>query len=329
MELADLPATARPVIGVSSAPLASTGSSTARINKWAQLLLSTNEPVPLPPEVFENWLASGRTNAADLLAARQAGGGKKYLLMALEKFPNDPRVLMAAVALDDSPEARRERLDRLRTVAPENALGDYLSARDHFKAGRVEQAIADLQSATGKGQFQDYMVDAIQNTEELLLQAGKSPAEAKALASTSALLPQMAQVKGLAQDIAALQRQYTAAGDHASAESLALVGLELSDHLTAGDGSRTLLGQLVGMAIDRLVVSPLDPERSYDFLDGTIPQHFEKLQSRRSEVKENAKAFEQWLSNANDADVMSYFDRLKLYGENDAMRWMRQRMAAP
>lgn len=107
------------------------------------------------------------------------------------------------------------------------------------------------------------------------------------------------------------------------------MGLELSDHLTAGDGSRTLLGQLVGIAIDRLVVSPLDPERSYDFLNGMIPQHFEQLQSRRSEVKENAKTFEQWLSNANDVDVMSYFDRLKLYGENDAMRWMRQRMTTP
>jgi hypothetical protein len=101
---------------------------------WLQRLLGENgEGSELPPEVFEQWLASGRTNAADLLAARQAGGGVDYLRRALTNFPNDPRVLFAASALDDGPEARRERLDRFKAAAPDNALADYLSARDHFQ----------------------------------------------------------------------------------------------------------------------------------------------------------------------------------------------------
>lgn len=304
--------------------LASAGPS----NAWIHQFLSNGDPTPVPREVFERWMASGRTNAEDFLAARQAGGGREFLLKALERFPNDPRVLLAAVGLDDGPDAQRERLDRFKNAAPDNALADYLSARDHFQAGRSEQAVADLIAASGKGQFADYLVDAIQNTEELLLQAGKSPTEAKALAASSALLPQMAQLKGLAQNIAATERQYIAAGDHAAAENLARLGMQLSEHLTAGEGSRTVIGQLVGMAIERLVISPLDAQRPYDFLNGSIPDHLEQLNARRAAVKEDAKLMEQWMQSATESEVMSYFDRFKIYGEREALRWLRRRMPA-
>jgi hypothetical protein len=293
-----------------------------------RLLSEDGEALRLPQEVIDRWLASGRTNAEDLLAARQAGGGSELLRMALTNFPNDPRVLFAASALDDGPEARRARLDRFKAAAPDNALADYLSAREHFKNGQPEQAQADLLAASGKSGFQDYVRDSIQNAEELYLQSGKSPAEAKALAATTALLPHLAQLKGLAQEMATLQRQYLGAGDAASAEHLAQVGLQLGQHLGTGEAANTLISQLVGIAVERIVLNPLDPERNYEFLGGSVREHISQLDARRAAVKQDTQLFDTWMRNATDADFISYFDRFKIYGESSAMAWIRQRQGA-
>jgi hypothetical protein len=301
-------------------------ASPAPATNWLQRLLSDDgEATRLPREVIDRWLASGRTNAEDLLAARQAGGGSEFLRMALTNFPNDPRVLFASTALDDGPEARRERLDRFKAAAPDNALADYLSAREHLKNGQPEQAMADLLAASGKSGFQDYTLDAIQNAEELFLQSGKTPAEAKALASSSVLLPHLAQFKGLAQEMANLQRQYVAAGDTVSAENLAALGLQLGQRLGTGEASHTLISQLVGIAVERIVLNPLNAEQNYDFLGGNVREHIEQLNARRAAVKQDTQLFDTWMRQATDADIVSYFDRFKIYGESSAMAWIRQR----
>ena len=295
-------------------------------NTWLQRLLSEDgEAVKLPREAIDRWLAAGRTNAEDLLAARQAGGGVEFLRIALTNFPNDPRVLFSSAALDDGPEARRERLDRFKAAAPDNALPDYLSAREHLKNGQPEQAVADLLAASRKPGIQDYTLDAIQNAEELFLQSGKSPAEAKAMASTSVLLPHLAQMKSLAQEMAVLQRQYLAAGDAASAENLAALGLQLGQRLSTGEAAHTLISQLVGIAVERIVLNPLDAERQYDFLGRSPREHIDQLTERRAAVRQDTQLFDAWIRQATDADVVSYFDRFKIYGETAAMAWIRQR----
>jgi hypothetical protein len=227
---------------------------------WIQRLLSGEDgSYEVPPEVIQRWLESGHTNAAELLAARQAGGGVEYLRKALAEFPNDPRVLQAAAGSEKDPAARRELLDRLKAADPGNALADYLSARSHFKAGQPEEALADMAAAGAKTRFDDYVVDAMQNAEDLYLYAGRSPAEATALGVSTVMLPHLAQLKGLAQDLAALGKEYVAAGDTASAQRLAQMGMQLGQELLEGDGSRCLINQLVGMAVENISLTPLDP----------------------------------------------------------------------
>jgi hypothetical protein len=297
---------------------------------WREQLFSLDmDARAVPREVLDAWLASGRTNAPDLLAMRQVGGGAEFLRLALTNFPSDPRVLMAAVALDDGPQARRERLDRLKAAAPDNALADYLSARDHLKQGRTDAAFADLAAASGKARFDDYVLEAMVSAEELYLQDGRSPAEAKALGTSGALMPHLAQLKGLAVDLAELQGQYLAAGDTGSAERLAQYGVELGGRLIEGEGSNTLIGQLVGVAVEKIVLKPLDPDRAYDFLQGTVNERQAALEMSKAEVRESSQHFEDWMRAASEAEIVGFFDRFKLYGEAEALKWLAQRRGAP
>lgn len=293
---------------------------------WVLRMLSeTNELEKIPREQLDRWLRLNGTNAASLLAARQAGGGSDYLRQALERFPNDPQVLFAALTLRDSPEEKQDRLERFKAAAPDNALPDYLSARNHFKNGQPEEAIRDLVAAVQKTQFQDYVVDAMQSTEELYLSAGKSPGEAKTLGVSSALLPHLTELKALAGDMAALQRDYIAAGDAASAENLARYGLALSKQLGSGEASRTLISQLVGMAIERKVLEPLDPSKAYDFIGVTPQERIEQIRQERSTISQSSSIFGQRIPTMNEGEIITYFERLKLYGERNALEWLNSR----
>jgi hypothetical protein len=320
-----LSANDRPPVRLPPVPPARPAQEAAPVKSLIEMI---EERGKLPPEVFGQWLDKGRTNAADLLAIRQVGGGEQYLRMALTNFPNDPRVLMAAVALNDGPDAQRERLDRFKKTAPDNALADYLSARDHLKKGNTEQAVADLLSASAKTRFEDYTAEAMQTAEELYLDAGRSPAEAKLLGSSSTYLPHLAQLKGLAQDMAALERQYLAAGDTASAQNLAQMGMQLGEQLSTGAGSRCLINQLVGVAVEKIVLTPLDGGTPYPFLNATVPEHLAQIDAFRDSVKQDAHLAEAWFNRATEAELMVYFDRLKLFGETDALTWLKQRQNA-
>jgi len=310
-----------------SRPQVAQDSHTAlTITNWLERVLIHGEmPEPPSPEQIQRWLEANRTNAASLLALRQAGAGINYVNEALKLHPDDPRVLVSALTLNDSEAVKRERLARFKEVAPENALADYVSAREHFKNGNPEKAIEDLMAASTKTGFDDYMVDAIQNCEELYRATGKSPAEAKALACSTALLPHLSQLKGLAQDIASLQSEYVAAGDSASAEALAQYGMQLSRDLVSGDGSKTLIGQLVGIATERIVINALDPATHYDFMSDTPSARLAQLEAQVGAIKADAHAVESWLPTATDDDIQNYFERLKLFGERNAFAWLEER----
>lgn len=298
-----------------------------RTNIFATLFDPEAEIPRIPEEVVNRWLAAGRTNAADLLAIRQVSGERKFLLQALTNFPRDPRVLMAASALRDDPEAARSRLDQLKQSAPNNALADYLSARNHFKNGRTESALADLAAAAGKSGFDDYSLDVNLGAEELYLAAGFSPGEAKAFGTANTLYPHLHALKGLAQNLSELEGQYVAAGDVESAARLAEYGVHLARQLTDSGGGKPLISDLTALSIVGLTLKPLPQDQRFDFLNGTPADILEQQRQTRATLTESSNYFPDFMRAAKESEVVAYFDRLKLYGEAEALRWMRSRMA--
>jgi hypothetical protein len=296
---------------------------------WLEQLVGTNGPTPVSQEVIDRWLASGQTNAAALLALRQAGAGKEFLELALRQFPDDPRVLLASTSLRDSPEVVRERMDRFRAADPHNALADYLSAWNELAAGDREKALEHLAAAGAKPGFEDYVGEAARTTEELYQSDGRSDAEARALGSSSALLPHLSHLKRLSNDLADLQKEFVAAGDTAGAEYVARMGLRLGEQLTRGPGSMTLVGELVGIAVEANLVRNLPQDTPYDFLGGDAAKYQADLKQRRADIRPLGGQFDAWLSQASEADVLAYFDLWAKHGERTALEWVREQAEVP
>jgi hypothetical protein len=284
-------------------------------------LVSGEVDLELSTEQWAEYLRRYGTNAETLLATQK----KDYLKLAAELFPDDPRVQYAVLTRELFPEARREWLDRFKHSAPDNAVADYLSARDYLKAGDRENALKDLANAAGKSRFDDYTLGQVQDMEDAQLSAGRTLFEAKVAASSELLLPQMVMFKNLAQEIQTVQKEYIGAGDAASAEALAQMGRALAQQLTHGGGSHTILGELVGLAAERIVLSQLPPDSHPSFLNGTVQQRLDEMTALRQDIRSLATVFGEALNTLSEPEIISYFDRMKLQGEHKAMLWLQNR----
>jgi hypothetical protein len=282
----------------------------------------------IPREKVESWLAKHNRNATSLLAAFRAMGDTNYLNEAATNFPNDPHVELAVLARDEFPADRRKWLDLFKASSPSNSLANYFSAQDYFKNGNTDAAVNELLAAAGKSQFDNHAMEAQLDAEELYLDSGKSPREAATFALSAMAeedLPELATIKHVDQGIADLMQQKLAAGDVDSTVNLAQMGMMIADKLNSGDSGKLLINQLVGMATEAIILSHLDQNTAYDFLDGQTPgQVLQMLKQQKAAFRELSANFQAAYPSMTEAELNNYSQRSQIYGEIDAMRWVVQ-----
>lgn len=298
----------------------------AATNLYARL---TNGEFPkVSLDQLEAYLAKNHRSVDALLGALRASGEDALLQEAKDKFPNDPRVQFAAAFKTESPEERRQWLEKLKQSDPANALPDYLLAAEHFRTGQAEQALQELTAAAAKPGMGNYVQDFIQNAEEAYTAAGIPSDEAKAIAAASALLPEQARLKQMGVDLRELAKRYQQAGDETSAQTVFEMSLNLGRRL--GDSPQsTLIEELVGMAIQRLTLNAMNPNAPYGDTGQTVQNQIAALDARRKGYKELTSKSQPILLSMSNQDVAHYFERTKLYGEVAAMRWVISKAPPP
>src|SRR5205823_10653958 len=197
---------------------------------WIARLLNGEENPRLSTEQVQSYLEKNHRSVGSLLAAFHATDDRTFLREAMEKYPADPRLDYVAWFRSQSPEERRQWLDAFKQSAPDNAFANYLSARDYFKSGQNDQAVQELLVAATKP-IQDYSLDFVQNGEEAYRAAGYSDAEAKMIATSTLLLPQLAEYKQVSLNLVELANAYRQSGDGASAQAALQMATKLGQRL--------------------------------------------------------------------------------------------------
>jgi hypothetical protein len=274
----------------------------------------------LTAEQVESYLKAARRNAASLLAAFRTTGNPALLEEAMQQYPNDPQVDFEAVFKEDSsPEQRRQWLDAFKQSAPDNALANYLSALDYFKAVQTDQAVQELIAADGKPQFQDYRLDRLQDDEEAYLAAGYSVAEAKASAFLSIALPDLRELRDLGQDMVGLANSYRQAGDEASALAALQMVANLGQQASTGE---YMIDQDLSRKVERNALRAMDPNSPYGGNGQTVQDRINQLTQRIAASYELTKQGDSLWQTMSDQDWISYTDRMRVFGEQAAMRWL-------
>ena len=170
-------------------------------------------------------------------------------------------------------------------------------------------------------------MDARLDEEELSRAAGRTALESIHVAGWAGdQLPELATFKSLANGINDLRKQYLDAGDSVSADNLTRMQLALASRLTAGERGNLVINHLVGLAVEAVALKQLDPNIAYDFLGGKTPtERADALKQQKQAFRESSKSFSATLANMTEAELLAYHDRMKVYGEIEAMRWLQQR----
>jgi hypothetical protein len=281
------------------------------------------------------YLAANHRNAGSLLAAYHTTSDRAFLEEAMAKYPNDPRVAYTAwfrggpyANEAEESQARRHWLDVLEQAAPDNSMANYLSAQNYFKSGQTELAVQEMQAGGGKASFNDYTQEAIQDVQEAYVAAGLPESEAKAASTMGALLPDLAELKSDAQSLAGLADTCRQSGDTASAQAALQMCMDLGRRLDSPD-SMTLIQQLVGIAIQRIALHAMDPTTAVGDSGQTVQETDNALAQERQGIRTltNNQLEQSWLQSASDADICAYFDRMRIFGEQNALRWLAVRAA--
>jgi hypothetical protein len=140
-------------------------------------------------------------------------------------------------------------------------------------------------------------------------------------------MPELATFKGLARGIGDLEQQYVNSGDANSAVNLAQAGMTFANQIQSGDSGKYLINQMVGVADEKIVLSKLDQNTSYDFLDGQTPaQAVEALKQQKTDLRKLMTDFApaQLQMMQSESETASYMKRMEIYGEVEAMKWLIQ-----
>jgi RNA polymerase sigma factor (sigma-70 family) len=285
--------------------------------------LLTNKTSKLTAAQVESYLNANRRNAASLLAAFRTTEDPALLQEAMRIFPNDPQVgFEAAIRKDVPPAERRQWLDTFKQSAPENALANYLSALDHFKTGQTDQAVQELIAASGKPQFQDYSLDRVQADEEAYRAAGYPVADAKIVATSHLVLPQLAQVRDLGGKILDLANSYQQAGDEASRQAALQMAVNLGRRYGDASAGEMLIAQLVGINVERMALGAMDPKGAYGVSGQTVQDRLDQLVQQRAAFRDLGQQADPLWPTMSDQDWISYHNRSATFGEEAAMRWL-------
>jgi hypothetical protein len=275
-------------------------------------------------EQIEAYLKENQRSAASLLASSRVTKDQTLLQEAIEKYPHDPQVAFAAVFKKDAtPEERRQWLDAFKQSAPDNALANYLSAHEFFKSGQIDQAIQELNAASGKTQLQDYFMDFDQNEEEAWGAAGYSAAEAKVFSQWSLLYPHVGELEQLSRDMVSLANAYRQGGDESSAQAalqmIVSLGLRLDESLDHPYASRK-----TRLDIERIALQAMDPTSSYGGAGQTVNDRLNELARKREVLNELEEQGDQFAlrQKVSDRDWITYKDRCRALGEEAALRWL-------
>jgi len=311
-------------------PSARTNAAPTEDAPSPHLYARLQEQVPkLTAEQVEAYLKANGRSASGLLAGYRASGDMALLNEAMERYPNDPQVAFEAVIRRDlSPKQARGWLDALKQAAPDNALANYLSAREYFKAGQTDLGVQELIAASGKPQFQDYTLARFQEDREACLAAGYSVGEASLGALSWLEVPQLAQCKQLAQETVALAKSYAQAGDQPSAQAVLQMTVTLGQRYGNGPANPVLIGQLVGAAIEKMALHELDPGSPYDGNGGTVQDRINQLAQQRATIRDLAKKSSAVLPTMSDQEIINYLNRRVLFGEVAAMQWAAGKQGA-
>lgn len=159
--------------------------------------------------------------------------------------------------------------------------------------------------------------------EELFLEAGATPLAAKSRAVFNLYSPPNDQLTALVDHLRDLHSRETS--PTASAE-IAARGAALGNHLSQGGGSRILPNQTLGLHIECLVLKTMEPNAPSPYSGRPAGEVLAEIRTQQDLFSDIDSIWDRALTKE---EVQSYYDRVLLFGEGEALKWLKALPSRP
>ncbi len=263
----------------------------------------------------EEFLAKRDRDSASLLLAFRETDDQAYLREALERFPEDPEVVVAALLTVLEFENRPELIDRLKSLDSDNALGNYIAASEAFAAGIDEAALMELAEASAKD-FESFRNSIWQTNEEAWISAGYPEQEAKLHAAFGGTNPGMSTLMRLLHPMKELAARAAEEGDAATVDGMIRAQQGIARHMEAG-----------GLVIDVLAAIAFERAALLATEGHDARERLAELETRKQQVLDDNKRVVALLSEggAREADIGTWLDQVRQSGDVHANEWLLER----
>jgi hypothetical protein len=118
-----------------------------------------------------------------------------------------------------------------------------------------------------------------------------------------------------------LASAYRQAGDEDSAQAALQMAVNLGQRLD-GSAGEYLISQLVGMAVERIALSAMDPNSPYGSYGQTVQDRLNQIAQQKAALRELGRQADPLMQTMSDQDWTIYRDRQMLFGEEAALQWV-------
>ncbi len=324
--------------GAAKAPLidAKTGKTRGKVDWEVLTALDTSKARPAPTEEeILRFLAKHGETPANLVAAFESTSDRRWLDRALELFPNSPLVLMKAVDAADSRlapkegeayQANKERLaliERFKEADPKNPVPWILAAQELFKAKQTAEGVAEIRASLERPGFYIYANERMAAAQRLYESLGIGETEASAMAMFGLTLPHMAAAQQASRGLMEWQKSAAESGDAASSGDALRLTYELGRTFATPEASRLLIGQLVGLSMEKRALEALPADVQPAWLSVDRAQRLADIEKERQLVKEVAQNSEWIMKSRDEALLTEWLRRVREESEIAALRWLK------